>query len=121
MRTVNCYKVGILKSGENYFEKEKIGVALENDQWIVLDVENYDKITKNKNYEISYSRIGVHTIYKRDNETGYFASHKTMGNGVFYSLYSETIKRPSTIQKEIEKFLDEKFGYLGSVDLSFIK
>jgi len=121
MRTINYYKVGILKSGKNYFEKEKIEVALENDQWIVLNVKNFDKITKTKDYDFSYPRIGVHHIYKRDNETGYFANHKTMGNGVFYQLYSEKEKRPSTIQKEIENFINEKFGYLSSVDLSFVK
>lgn len=121
MRTINYYKVGILKNGESYFEQTEVGVALENDQWIVLDFRNFDKVTKDKNYEHSYPRIGVHRIWKRDNETGYFSNHREWGNGVFYKLYSETKKRPSTIRKEIEAFLEEKFGYLASIDLSFIK
>ncbi len=121
MRTINHYKIGILKSGESYFEKEKVGVALENDQFIILDVPTFAKLTKNKSYEFSYPRVGVHRIYKRDNETGSFANHRTMGNGVFYELYSESKKRPNTIRTEIEKFIDEKFGYLAKIDLSFIK
>lgn len=121
MKTINHYKVGILKNGKNYFEEEKIKVALENDQWMVLDNEHYDKITKNKHFKYSYPRIEVHDIYKKDNETGYLKNHKQFGNGVFYKLYSETKKRPSTIRKEIEKFLNEKFGYLCNIDLSFIK
>lgn len=121
MRTINYYKVGILKNGESYFEQSEIGVALENDQWIILDVYEFKKLTKTKDHEFSYPRIGIQKIIKRDNETGYFKEHREWGNGVFYKLYSETKKRPSTIRKEIEMFIEEKFGYLGRIDLSFIK
>lgn len=121
MKTINRYKVGILKNGVNYFEKEKIKIALENDQWIVLDVANYDKITKTKDYDFSYPRVGVYKIRKKDNETGWFKDHREYGNGVFYELYSEKEKRTSTIKKEIKEFLNEKFGYLSNIDLSFVK
>ncbi len=119
MKTVNHYKVTILQSGESFFEKEVIKVALENERFIILDTDRFDKISKDKSYICS--QLGKHSITVRTTETGYFKDHKEFGNGVFYSLYTDKNKRPTTIQKEIKEVLDEKYGYLATIDLSFIK
>lgn len=121
MRTIKLYRVGILKSGKSYFEQEEVEVAFENNQWIVLNDDVLTRLTKNQTYASTSDRIGYHKIWDKNEERGFFKDHKYYGNGIFYKLYSETNKRPQTIKKEIAKFIEEKFGYLGTIDLSFIK
>jgi hypothetical protein len=121
MKYLNEYTVRIMKSGDTHFEVKKVPILAENETWIVLDTEHYEKVTKSKTFDFIHSRVEHHKIYKKDNETGHFENDPLFGNGVFYKLHTRKTKRPATIRKEIKAFLDEKFGYLTNIDLSFIK
>jgi hypothetical protein len=121
MKKINVYRVGILKSGEKYFETEQINIVAENKYFYCLETDLFTTIAKGKDYDSTHERIDRPHINKRENETGYFANHRRWGNGVFYILYTLGKKRPSTIRREISDFIQDKIGYLSSIDLSFIK
>lgn len=114
MKTINHYEVEILKNGEKTFKREKIEVIAENEGWIVLNTRNYDRVTKTKTFEFCHCRLDKPRLTAREND-------KIFKNGVFYEFYSYGTKRATTIRKEIAKFIDDRYGYLAAIDLSFIK
>lgn len=99
---------------ENIFKKEELKIAFENEHFIVLDEINPTKVTKSKDWEVCYDRLGKEKIEINLRPSTYW------GNGITYLLYSTTKVRPTTIKKKIQARIDKELGNLTSIDLSII-
>ena len=117
MKVLNHYEVKILKdrSYPDKFTTEYYSVKLENEKEVVI--ERYGKfwiLDKEEKASGSNDVIGVKSI-----------SEWRLGlsslDGIHYSCYTYEIKNPVKIKAEIESFIKEKYGYLFSVNLDFIK
>jgi len=96
----------------NVFEITNMKVLAENKKLIVFDNDQFKIIAKQKSW--IYSQINKPTIVIYTNDSCY-------GNSVKYILYTDKNKRNSTIKKEIEKKLNDKYGWLiKELDLNFI-
>jgi len=114
MKKIKLYEVRILESGKNTFETKEYEVLAENDTWIVLNTNHFEKVTKTKTFEFCNCRIDKARIDIRTRD-------KLLGNGVFYKFFTYKTKKPSTIRNEINKRVSEEYGFLSNIDLSFIK
>lgn len=100
---------------EDKFEVKPLKIIAQNDRYIVLDTPFFCKIEKP--HKERHTLNGVlnrpHIRFKDP------CSHE----GVFYTLYTDKSKRPSTIQKEIEKEAHKRYGWLFTeeLDLSILK
>lgn len=116
---IKRYKVQIYKKPTSYsFEEDKftiesLEVLGENDDFIVFNDDYFTKITKkpDRYYDVlDRPRINIRT------------TDSLLSNGIFYTLYTTTNKRPATIRNEIHRQIGKKFGWMmDSVDLSIIK
>jgi hypothetical protein len=98
----------------NTFEIKEVEVIAENDSYIVINDWYFTKLGKSNK---SYSNEVLEKEYiqvRNDNHI--------LGDGVFYTLYSISKIRPSTIKNHIEKKISDHYGWLmNSLDLSIIK
>ena len=119
MKTIFCHKVSIYQKpakiwDEDCFTVTKEQVLAENEIYIVLNDSHFTKLKKT-GYGVYFNKMEKETISVRTNDN-------LLGNGVFYTFYSTTKRRPSTIKKHIEAYVKEKFGWLSEgMDLSIIK
>jgi hypothetical protein len=117
MKTISCYEVKILKdtSYENSFEVKSFDVIAENEREAV--VEKAGRFTILDKKETSYGMnpvIGVKSISE-------WKLGLSSTDGIHYTLYSYRFKPASKVRAEIETFIKEKYSYLFSVNLDFIK
>lgn len=109
-----------MKSGNKEFLHDKVEYIAENDLWIVLNNDHFDKITKSDIFEFAHKMIEKPKISIKDG-TGFFENDPAIGNGIYYDLYTRKTKRASAIRNEIVDFIKKRYGYLRDIDLSFIK
>ena len=119
MKKIYVYKVEIFEkqSGflhENVFKEEITEIGLENDTYIVLNDAIFTKLSKESKYATNPVLNKEH-IWERKWK---FARDL---DGIVYSLYSETPRKPEVIKRHIEKFIKEQYAWVSAIDLSFIK
>lgn len=115
--TVNIYKEKKFSFEEDKFEQKQVEVLAENDEYVCLNDRHFTTLRKAGD-TVAYSVVGKESIRIEDG-SGYFG--RAMTKGIFYTLYSYSKKRPSTIRKEIEEALEKKYGWMVDADLSIIK
>jgi len=119
MKKIKHYEVVIVqKEGlmhkEHGFTIEDIEVVHENDYLWCLNTMHYATVAKGSKYESTSHQIDKPSISFNIND-------KVWGSNIIYNLYTFKSKRPLTIQKEIAKAAEERYGFLANLDLSFIK
>ena len=116
--TVDIYSHRKYSSDVDKFEVKEVEVLGENEDYLVLNDHFFTKLQKSKKGYAIHSVLGKESINIRD---GSGLCGDVLGRGVFYVLYSYSKKRPGTIKKEIEKAIQDKYGWMTSIDLSVIK
>jgi len=99
---------------EDKFKVKEVDILVENDNYVVLNDDEFTKLEKKDGYSLYYclnkERIN---IIINDN---YFS------DSITYTLYSEHRLSPSKIKEKIENEIESKYGWLMSeLDLSIIK
>ena len=119
MKKLFYHRVAIYKKPVRFsFDKDEfitktVDVLAENEMYIVLNDAYFTKLELTGD-GVCYSRVGKESICVRIHD-------HSLGKGVFYTLYSEKRRRPSTIKRHIEKHIANKYGWLlGELDLSII-
>ena len=119
MKTVNYYRVeitgaksGLLGASEK-FDVTELNVIAENDRYIAVDDFRFTSIRKDGDSSLdcvlNKQSISLH------------ANDHIWGDRISYTLYTDKVKRVSTIKKEIEAAIVKKYGfYLSSIDLSLL-
>lgn len=105
---------GIIKD-DNEFTVKSVPVLKGNEKYIVLDNESFQTLQYAKSKYNAYPVVDQESIFL-------YTHDSCWGNRVSYSLYSFSRKRASTIRKEIEREIKNKFGwFVNGIDLSIIK
>lgn len=119
VKTVNHYFVeisdgaGLLSERKNVFGTRTLKVLGENDDNIVVEDQYFTTIRKKKSDYFTCLESPVISTQTAD---------RVFGSRIAYCLYTTKRKRASTIRKEIEECIQERFSfYLGKLDLSIIK
>ena len=109
---VRIYKKPAERYHKDCFEIKKVVIIAENDNYIVIDDAYFTRISKKKSYCdtcLNVEKINIRT------------ENHILGDGVFFTLYSEKKLRPSTIKRHIEKKIIAQYGWLNNdIDLSII-
>jgi len=119
MNTIYEYKVrvitesGILYKVGNVFDLKEIQILKENDDYLCLDNKEFSTLSKSKAKSYAYPSVNIPVITHSINDDCW-------GTGVRYSIYTRKAIRNSTIKKQIEKYINQKFGSFISIDLSFL-
>lgn len=97
---------------EQKFEVTVFNVIAENDRYIAIDDYRFTSLRKEKTkYDSCLNQVSI----------SLWANDTCWGSRITYSLYTDKVKRASTIKKEIEAEIAKKYGFfLGKIDLSFI-
>lgn len=99
---------------ESKFFIEEVEVLAENENLLVLNNSRFTRLEKSGKYDW-HDVVGKARISIRTNDS-------ILGDGVFYALYSEKRKRPSTIKKAIQAKIAREYGWLThGLDLSIIR
>ena len=105
---------GIIKS-DNEFTVEEVEILADNGKYLVLNNETFSTLQYACSKYSAYPSIGQESINISTNDSCW-------GNRVAYTLYSFSRKRASTIRKEIERAIRDKFGWFSKgLDLRIIK
>lgn len=119
MKTVKHYMVevsdplnpGIIGHRKEFTVKD-LNVVGENDKCFAVDDEYFTTIYKVDRYTSQKINKPVICLHSDD---------RVWGSRIRYSLYTDKTKRASTIRKEIEAEISEKYGFFfRGVDLSFV-
>lgn len=100
-----CRYVG----NENEFKKEVYKVLLENKDYIVIDDFRFTSLRKNGRDK----EIDTPIIFEM--------KFGTYNDGIHYYYYCYGTRKPESIRKDIEKWIQKKYGYLFDINLNFIK
>ena len=100
---------------EDRFTQEQVEVLAENDNYIIINDEYFTKINKPSKHSSNYDTV------LNSQHIAIVTEDKIFSKGVFYTLYSDSKKRPATVKKEIEDKIQKKFGGFVSIDLGVIK
>ena len=119
MNTLNHYHVHIiLKLGlirgklGSTFTETKVDILAENEERYCLNTIDFMRIDKSGSGRINYV-LGKHSVYSHANDTCF-------GTEIKYNLYTDKVKRKSTIKKEIAKHVNDNYGHFHNIDLSFL-
>lgn len=118
-KTILYHRVAINKKVErgfqwdDKFEIVEVEVLAENESRVVLNDDCFTILMKKKSDFMT--SVGNESIIIRTNNS-------ICGDGIFYTLYSYSKKRPATIRKEIEAKIQKEYSWLmNEADLSIIK
>lgn len=109
--TINLYHVAIgdntgIICAKKAYEVRKRKVLAKNDYYICLEDHSFTSL--------EIKNIGKPSIHS-------YANDNVWGNRITYRLYSYKNVRPSTIKRQIEKYIKDKYGFFSKdLDLSFI-
>lgn len=104
------------RDGGDSYTVEEVEVAAENETYIIINDWYFTKLEKKKRRSDDYGDYVNHPSIRIS------VNDRWLDNGVFYTLYSTSKKRPSTIRSEILAAVRDKQGWLAeSLDLDFIK
>jgi len=104
---------GVYEWNKNRFTNEEVEIAAQNDTFIIVNDWYFTKIRKEKSDYDTY--LNKASIRIRTND-----AH--LDNGIFYTLYSTKLVKPSKIKSEIQARITKDYSWLlGGVDLSIIK
>lgn len=111
---VQIYKKPTPSYRKDKFEITEVEILAENDHLIIINNYHFTRLEKKGS--------GIcHPIPNRE-RIDIRCKDDILGDGVFYTLYSDKKSRPSTIKLHIEKEIYKKFGWLvNDIDLSIIK
>lgn len=109
------YRVDIYKNepNRNEFKTSYHNIALQNDEYIVLDNHQYTRLCKHKK-NASDPVVNDESIYERNWGIKMF-------DGISYTMYADHKIRPETIKNQIERFIQHKYGWLTVIRLDFIQ
>ncbi len=105
---------GFIKN-DNEFTVKSVEILSENEEYIVLNDRRFQTLQYAKSKYNAYPAIDQESICLTTNDSCW-------GNRVSYTLYSFSRKRATTIRKEIEREIKNKFGWFANgIDLSIIR
>lgn len=97
-------------SKDKFYIKEK-NIVAENTDYLILDDKHFTKICKKHNtYSSAYFELGKRYINFKN---------CLSEQGIFFTLYSSSKMRKSTIIKKVMKEAKKEYGYLFSEELDF--
>lgn len=116
MKKINLYSVEIIKDPRwgNKFVKQEYEVGLENEKYVVIKDLHFTILDKKGDRSSSHHIIGNPSVSEW--KTGLDSL-----DGIHYTLWTYKTKRPETIKREIQAFVEERFGYISNINLDFIK
>ena len=104
---------GIIKK-ENEFSRSEVDILAENENYLVLNNDNFSTISKKKKSLPFYPELEGQSISIDVNDT-------VWGSRVSYSLYTYKNTRALTVRNQIEKFIKEKYGFfINGINLDII-
>lgn len=109
------YKVQIYKdqAKEKEFKIDQYPIAFQNDKYIILNDSILTKLEKENSKYRSNPTPGHPVIFSM--------MESTKWESIVYTLYSVTAVKPEKIKKQLNTWLQNKYGWLSSIDLDFIK
>lgn len=106
------FKPGIIDR-ETTYKTETVKIAVQNATYVIIEDNYFTKLQKSGNDNFLFPIINKAKMSSQ-------IDNSVFGTYVEYEYYGTKNKRPATIRKQMQKYIDEKFGLMANTDLSFI-